>query len=61
MRRRDLIVMPLCEAALLAIVGLTAWWTGRPFLFASLGPTAYELVEAPERITARPYNIIVGT
>ena len=32
----------------------------RPLLFASLGPTAYELVETPGRPSARPYNILVG-
>ena len=60
MRRWNLLIMPLCEAALILVVGVAAWLSGQPLLFASLGPTAYELVEAPERITARPYNIIIG-
>ena len=34
--------------------------TGQPFIFASLGPTAYELVELPQMRSARAYNIIVG-
>lgn len=60
MRRPNLILMPVCEAGLLLVLGLAAWLTGKPLLFASLGPTAYELAEAPERPTARSYNIIVG-
>lgn len=58
--RKDLLVAPLCEAALLFLAALIGWSTHRLFIFASLGPTAYELVETPERTTARPYNIIVG-
>ena len=59
-RSKDLLIAPLCEAALILIAGATAWALHKPLLFASLGPTAYELVETPERRTARPYNIIVG-
>ncbi len=41
----------------LAAVG---WATKQPLIFASLGPTAYELVEQPQARSARVYNIIVG-
>jgi CBS domain-containing membrane protein len=58
--RKDLLIAPLLEAALLFIVALVGWLTQKPFIFASLGPTAYELIETPERQTARPYNVIVG-
>jgi hypothetical protein len=37
-----------------------AWATKQPLIFASLGPTAYELVEQPQIRSARPYNIVVG-
>lgn len=60
MRRRDLVIAPLCEAALLFLAALIAWATHKPLIFASLGPTAYELVETPERKSARPYNVVVG-
>lgn len=60
MSRRDLLIAPLCEAALLFVAAVIAWLTHRPFIFASLGPTAYELVETPERKSARPYNVMVG-
>ncbi len=59
-RGKDLIIAPLCEAALLMVAGLAAWITHQPLLFASLGPTIYELVEQPHRDSARPYNLIVG-
>lgn len=60
MSRRDLLIAPLCEAALLFVAAVIAWLTHRPVIFASLGPTAYELVETPERKSARPYNVMVG-
>ena len=41
----------------MAVIG---WGTHQPLIFASLGPTAYELIETPNRPSARPYNIIVG-
>ena len=59
-KRKDLLVAPLCESGLLLIAGLAAFCLHRPLLFASLGPTAYELTETPERQSARPYNILVG-
>src|SRR6185312_16308659 len=60
LRGKDVVAAPLCEAALIAIAGVAAWIAHAPLLFASLGPTAYELVETPERQSARPYNVIVG-
>src|SRR5262245_54655617 len=41
----------------LAAIG---WATNQPVVFASLGPTAYEIVEQPQLPSARPFNIIVG-
>lgn len=60
MRGREYVLAPVCEAALILIVGLAAYISHQPLIFASLGPTAFELVETPKRRTARPYNIIVG-
>jgi CBS domain-containing membrane protein len=53
-------VSSLCEAGLLFGAGAAAILLHRPLFFASLGPTAYELTETPERQSARPYNVIVG-
>ena len=60
MARKDYIVAPALEAALILFVALIGWVSHQPFVFASLGPTAFEIIETPERPTARPYNIIVG-
>ncbi|MBJ6725510.1 HPP family protein [Geomesophilobacter sediminis] len=43
---------------LLTIPALIAWVTGRPFLFPSLGPSAYSLVTAPRQET--PWRVIGG-
>ena len=60
MKRKDLVVAPLCEAGLILIAGLAAYLLHKPLFFASLGPTAYELTETPHRPSAKPYNVIVG-
>jgi len=60
MLRKDLVVAPALEAALIAVVALAGWAMHQPLVFASLGPTAYEMIETPERRSARPYNIIMG-
>ncbi len=59
-KAQDLLIAPLCEAALLLVVGAAGWISHQPFLFTSLGPTAYELIEAPHRESARSYSILVG-
>lgn len=59
-KKKDLLLAPLCEAGLLLVAGIAAMLLHQPFFFASLGPTAYELTETPERQSARPYNVIVG-
>ena len=60
LKTRNVIVSSLCEAGLLCAVGAVAVLLHRPLFFASLGPTAYELTETPERESARPYNVVVG-
>jgi hypothetical protein len=59
-RPSDYWIAPALEATLILIVALCGWLAHQPLVFASLGPTAYELVETPERRSSRPYNIIVG-
>jgi hypothetical protein len=56
----DIAWAPFWEAFLILVAGATAYWSGHPWLFSSLGPTAYELVEKPELPSARPYNVILG-
>lgn len=59
-KQLDAVIAPLCEGGLLLVAGFAALATHQPLFFASLGPTAYELVETPERPSARPYNVVVG-
>jgi hypothetical protein len=47
-------------AAMILIVALTALWAGQPWLFPSLGPTAYLLAKYPELPSSRIYNCLVG-
>jgi hypothetical protein len=60
MQIRDVLVVPLLEGALILVVGMAGYIGHSPLLFASLGPTAFEMIETPERRSARPYNILVG-
>ncbi len=58
--RADLFWATLGEGGLVLALAAIGWATGQPLIFASLGPTAYELVEQPQVRSARAYNIIVG-
>ena len=57
---KNLLYASLGEGALILLVGAIALAARRPLIFASLAPTAYELVEKPLAPSARTYNIIVG-
>ncbi|NHX34932.1 MULTISPECIES: HPP family protein [Halolamina] len=46
--------------ALLAATGVAAVLTGSPFLFPSLGPSAYLLATAPDAPASRPRNVLGG-
>lgn len=59
-RRDDLLWATLGEAGLIFVITAIALGVREPLIFASLGPTAYELVEQPHQRSARTYNIIVG-
>jgi HPP family len=59
-RGKNLLFASLGEGALILLVGVIALIVRRPVIFASLGPTAYELVEQPLAPSARTYNIIAG-
>jgi hypothetical protein len=58
--RADLLWATLGEGGLVLALATIGWATKQPLIFASLGPTAYELVEQPQMPSARPYNVIVG-
>ncbi len=44
----------------IALLTLCAVATGVPFMFPSLGPTAYQLFFSPRAETSAPHNAIVG-
>ncbi len=60
MLRKDLFIAPVLEAALIMVLALAGWVSHSPLVFASLGPTAYEIIETPQRPSSRPYNILAG-
>jgi hypothetical protein len=59
-RSHDVFWATVGEGGLILAVAAMAWLSGRPLIFASLGPTAYELVEMPQARSARIYNILAG-
>jgi len=56
----DIVWAPLAAAFLMLIAGLIGLLAHQPWLFPSLGPTAFLQAEQPEQPTARFYNTIVG-
>jgi len=58
--RVDIFWGTLGEGGLILAMAVISWATKQPLIFASLGPTAYEMVEQPRLRSARPYNIIAG-
>jgi hypothetical protein len=50
----------LYAGALFAVLGAIAWGTGRPFVFPSLGPSAFLLAADPRRENGRPARIVGG-
>lgn len=57
---KHLLYASLGEGALILLMAAIAFVVRSPLIFASLGPTAYELVEKPLAPSARTYNIIAG-
>ncbi|HEY9825385.1 MAG TPA: HPP family protein [Stenomitos sp.] len=56
----DIVWAPLAAALLMLIVGLLGVLAHQPWLFPSLGPTAFLQAEQPEQPTARFYNTVMG-
>ena len=56
----DLIWAPLAVGSLLLAVGLIGLTAGQPWLFPSLGPSAFLQAEKPGEKSARFYNTVVG-
>lgn len=57
---REAAVSGLRAGLLLAVTGAAAVLTGRPFLFPSLGPSAYLLATVPRAPTSQPRRVLGG-
>ncbi len=57
---RETVRQSLEAGGLVAVPGLLAWLTGFPFLFPSLGPTAYVLSVRPTEPTCAPRRVVGG-
>ena len=57
---RDAVVAGLRTGVLVLVAGATAVASGSPFLFPSLGPSAYVLVTAPDAETTAPRRVVGG-
>ncbi len=51
---------PIAVGAELLAVGLVGLAAGQPWLFPSLGPTAFLHAERPDHVSSRAYNTVVG-
>lgn len=56
----DVVWAPVTAAGLMFIVGIIGLLAHQPWLFPSLGPTAFLQVETPQQPTARFYNTVIG-
>ncbi len=56
----ELLWSPLAAAVLTIIAGLIGFAFGHPWLFPSLGPTAYMHAVEPQHPTSRAYNTVIG-
>lgn len=56
----DAVWAPLAVASLLAVPGLLGYALGQPWLFPSLGPSAFLQAETPHLPSARFYNVVAG-
>ena len=58
--KQDYFWAPLAEGGIILFAGLIGMLIGKPIVFSSLGPTAFEQVEKPTSPGAHPYNVVVG-
>ena len=60
LRAVDHLVPAAASAAVIAVIGVSAWQLGTPWLFPSLGPTLAIQSELPDSVDALPWNVVVG-
>lgn len=56
----DAVWVPLISGVLIVVAGALSLATGKPLLFAALGPTAIMIAASPGHTTTRFHNIVVG-
>ena len=56
----DILWAPIVVAGLVVTIGVLGVLFNQPWLFASLGPTAYLIAHTPEQPAAAFYNAVVG-
>ncbi len=56
----DPVWAPLAAGGLMLLIGAVALAAGQPYLFPSLGPTAFLQAEYPDHRTSRAYHVVVG-
>lgn len=56
----DTLIEPIASAVLILAAGLIGVAFHRPWLFSSLGPTAFQTTEYPEMKSSRIYNVFAG-
>ena len=56
----EMIWSPISSALLMLVAGIAGVLAGQPWLFPSLGPTAYLQTESPAHPSSRFYNTVVG-
>src|SRR5438477_109808 len=56
----DIVWSPVVVAILMAIAGFLGFLFDEPWLFPSLGPTAFLQAQKPKELSSRFYNTLVG-
>jgi hypothetical protein len=56
----DAVWGPLATRTIILVVGITALVARQPWLFASLGPSAFLQAESPQLPSSRLYNTVIG-
>jgi hypothetical protein len=56
----DAVWVPLASGALVLAAGAMSLATGKPWLFAALGPTAVMIAQAPGHATTRLQSVVLG-
>lgn len=59
-RDKNILFATVGEGALVVSLAAIGWIAHMPFIFPSLGPTAFEQVERPRAPSSRLYNVVVG-